>query len=215
MRTDVIKIGSNLEGRREAIEEAERFAAYTRLSGKYAMHLRLLTEETISMVHGILSSFEGDFWIESQKLVSGIRCRIYVAANTSVNEAQEDELMQMSSSGRNEEAKGILGMIREIFRWSVQSIRNDAGNDGNSTAIDLMYGMGVSGDLTDSVDFLWSLQQYRENLEKQPSGTDSRTAFDDLEKSIVANLSDEIKIGITDERATVIIERFFSNADIL
>ena len=88
MKTDVIRIGSDLSGRREALDEAERFAAYHHLTGRNATHLRLLTEETISMVHGILKGFEGDFWIESEKVSHGRRCRIYVAADTSVSEAQ-------------------------------------------------------------------------------------------------------------------------------
>ncbi|MCR5718851.1 MAG: hypothetical protein K6F80_07445 [Oscillospiraceae bacterium] len=190
MKTDVITIDSNLHGRCEALEEAERFAAYNGLTGKNATHLRLLTEETISMVHGILDDFRGDFWIECDNKRDGKLCRIYVAARTSVSELQEEELMEISSTGKNEEAKGILGTIREVFRWIVQRTETNPQNAVQP-------------------DDVWSLQQYRSGLQgaKDEAG---RQAWDELEKSIVANLSDEIRIGITDERATVIIERFFS-----
>lgn len=206
MKTDVIRICSDLRGRQEAIEETERFAAYNHITGKQAMHMRLLTEETVSMVHGILSGFEGDFWIESEKRKSGRLCRICVAANASVSESQETELMRISSSGKNEEAKGFLGAIREIFRWSVQSTEENRKNTG-STAVDVMYRMGTPAAAEEEA--FWSLQQYRASLEQHTQEEESRQAWDELEKSIVANLSDEIRIGITNERATVIIERFF------
>jgi len=205
MKTDSIKIRSDLTGREEALAEAERFVAYCGITGKYAMHLRLLTEETISMVHGILSNFEGDFWIESEKCSGGRYCRICVAADIAVSESQEAELMQMSSSGKNEEAKGFLGVIREIFRWSVQRTSENPQNIG--TAADIMYNMGI--DAAMGKDAFWSLQQYRASLKQHVQEEQGRQAWDELEKSIVANLSDEIKIGITEERATVIIERFF------
>ena len=54
MKTDVITVYSDLRGREEAMDTAERFAAYNSIKGKDAMHLRLLTEEIICMVHGIL-----------------------------------------------------------------------------------------------------------------------------------------------------------------
>lgn len=211
MKTDVIRLGSDLSGRREAIEEAERFAEYHHITGKNATHLRLLTEETISMVHGILRGFEGDFWIESEKRKNGRLCRICVAADTSVSESQEDEFLQMASSGKNEEAKGFLGMIREIFRWSVQ--RSDENvHPGSTTAIDVMYGMGMPAEKADDGESFWSMQRYRSNLQEKAQETAGQAAWDEMEKSIVANLSDEIRIGITDERATVTVERFFQDA---
>ena len=53
-KTDMITIRGDLSGSDEAMEAAEKFAAYYGITGRDALHLRLLTEEVISMIHGIL-----------------------------------------------------------------------------------------------------------------------------------------------------------------
>ena len=58
MKTDIITIYSDLKGREEAIDAAERFIAYNGIEGKAAMHIRLLTEEAVGMAHGIMDGFK-------------------------------------------------------------------------------------------------------------------------------------------------------------
>ena len=53
MKTDIITVTDDLEGMDAAIEAEEKFAAYYGITGRDALHLRLLTEEMISMIHGI------------------------------------------------------------------------------------------------------------------------------------------------------------------
>ena len=59
MKTDVITIYSDLNGRDKALQETEKFTEYYHITGKNAMHLRLLTEETFCMIHGIMEEFSG------------------------------------------------------------------------------------------------------------------------------------------------------------
>ncbi|MCR4644362.1 MAG: hypothetical protein K5695_03000 [Oscillospiraceae bacterium] len=120
MKSDVISIYSDLKGSIEAIREAEMLSAYHDLDKKQKMFIRLLSEESVSMVHGILNGFKGDFWLESEKTDKGLLCRICVAADVEVDDCQEEALLEVSTSGKNEEAKGVMGKIRELFRWSVQ-----------------------------------------------------------------------------------------------
>lgn len=54
MKSDVIRIQSDLTGRKEAMQAAESFIRYNGFEGKNAMHIRLLTEELVSMIHGIM-----------------------------------------------------------------------------------------------------------------------------------------------------------------
>ncbi len=77
MKTDVITIRSDLDGSDLALMTAEKFSEYHDITGKDAMHLRLLTEETVSMVHGIL-----------------------VAANLSAESCRENRFAGMGRAGK-------------------------------------------------------------------------------------------------------------------
>ena len=88
MKSDIIAICGDLSGQKEAMQEAERFTEYLRLTGKNAMHIRLLTEKAISLVHGIIHDFKGDFWLESEQTEQGLLCKICVAVNTDFTDSK-------------------------------------------------------------------------------------------------------------------------------
>ena len=207
MKTDVLTIYSDLKGKDAAMETAEKFASYHGLTGRNAMHLRLLTEETICMLHGILSDFKGNFWIESEKTKKGLICRICVSARKSVNEKQEDDLLAVSTSGKNESAKGIAGKIREILRWSVQQSDVD-----DITANPWYYmGTGQTGMMTGVETYMncWSLQQYRDAVSS--SDTYSSEERDELERSIIAKIADEVKVWLKKDVTEIVIEKSFGS----
>ena len=209
MKTDVISIHSDMKGTVEAMEQAERFAVYNGLTGKNALHVRLLTEETISMVHGIVDDFKGDFWLESEPTAKGLLCRIIVSAQVAVNDGQEDELLEVATSGKNEEAKSLMGKIRQIFRWTIQ--QNDINMYEQDPAMDMWYEMGANREaMAYGSAAYWSLKQYRENAERVPKPKDRE--WDELEKSIVGRLADEVRVGIRSEKAGVTIEKLFPKA---
>lgn len=202
MKTDVISVYSDLRGRDEAMRAAEKFAAYHEITGKDAMHLRLLTEETISMAHGIFDDFMGKFWLESQKTKKGLICRICLSADRLVNKEQEAQILSVSTSGRNERAKGVMGKIREIFRHGLQS----------SSTMDEQYLQNIndawlSGGASTADSNFWSLQLYRQNL-SDPQDSQAEE-WDELEKSIIARLADEVKVWLDAAATTVIIEKQF------
>ena len=208
MKTNVIPIRSDLAGKDKALREAEKFAEYNDLTGKNAMHLRLLTEETLSMVHGIVSDFQGKLWFESLDMPDGLLCRICVSANKDVDMKQEEQLLSVSTSGKNVRAKGIMGKIREMFRVSMQCSAD--GTYSGSAMQDSWYKMGTHYDPMSynsvMADSYWSLQRYRENIQ---SDEESEEEWDELEKSIVGKLADEVKVGLLSGLAEVIIEKKF------
>ena len=204
MRSDVIAICGDLSGQKEAMQEAERFTEYLRLTGKNAMHIRLLTEEAISLVHGIIHDFKGDFWLESEQTEQGILCRICVAANTDVTDGQEQKLLDVSTTGRNEEAKGIMGKIRQVLRWSIQH------TDDEQSVKQAWFERGSYAVRdANAVNYYWSLAVYRDSVESDPKFDAEER--DELEKSIIAKLSDEVKVGIRSGKAEVIIEKRLPN----
>ncbi|MBQ8078984.1 MAG: hypothetical protein IJ236_03450 [Oscillospiraceae bacterium] len=123
-----------------------------------------------------------------------------MAANVSVSEGQEEQLLDIATSGKNTEAVGILGKIRQLFRWSLQ--QTDTTSSLQTNTLSSWYAMGVQD------ASYWSLRQYTQQLQqKQPEGEE----WDELEKSIIAKLADEVRVGIRAERAEVVIEKYIHN----
>ena len=203
MKTNLISIYGDLKGQSAAMLEAEHFTEYLGLTGKNAMHIRLLTEEAVSLVHGIIPNFKGDFQIESEKSEKGILCRICVSANADVSDGQEEKLLAVSTSGKNEDAKGIMGKIRQILRWSMQH------TDDEQFVKQSWFEMGCNAFHTtpSAVDRYWTLSNYRSNVAENTEMC--REERDELEKSIIAKLSDEVKVSIRGGKAEVIIEKCF------
>ena len=171
------------------------------------MHIRLLTEEAVCMVHGIMDDFKGYFWLESKKTDKGLLCRVCISAEKSAEDMQEEELLAVSTSGRNENARGFMGKIRELVRISVQKSSPEE-QMYIDRMIDSWWNMGVSstGNIQAAMN-CWSLRLYREKLaEEKMNDTE---AWDELEKSIVANLADEVKVWLRRSSTDVVIEKLF------
>ena len=204
MKTEIIKIDSDLHGRDQAMRAARKFASYNDITGKGAMHLRLLTEETISMVHGILEDFTGDLWLESEETKTGMICRICLSADKQANKVQEAHILSVSTSGKNESAKGVMGKIREMFRRSLQA-ESSADEEKLRSMADAWMDGGIPGaDYAPSDSKYWSLQLYKKNLEKGSS-----EEWDELEKSIVAKLADDVKVWLNPDSTVIVVEKIF------
>jgi len=207
MKTDVIKIYSDLQGSSDAMEAADKFAVYNDITGKNAMHLRLLTEELVSMIHGILDEFCGLFWLESERTKKGLLCRICFSADKQINRKQEEHILSVSTSGKNENVKGVMGRIRELFRRGIQA--ESVEDERYLTSVtDAMMSMGMmrSGASASSAAF-WSLQAYRQDVY---TAKDNKTEeWDELEKSIIAKLADEVKVWLKTDVTEIVIEKLF------
>lgn len=207
MKSDVIRIQSDLTGREEALQAAESFVRYNGFEGKNAMHIRLLTEELVSMVHGIMDRFVGDLWFESTKTAEGVKCCICLSAKRSADLKQEEKLLSVASSGKNENARGILGKIREVFRVSAQCSVDGVFLEQYSAA-NSWYNMGAHrSELPgfDSGEAYWSLLHYRTNLPSNKA--DAPEEWDELEKSIIAKLADDVKVWLKSNTTEVVIEK--------
>ena len=180
MKTDVITISSRGAHMEAALEQAEKMAAYKGLSRKNALHLRLLTEEMMGMMRSIAGDVEGKYWIEDEKDVF----QLHLKVNTSMTEEKREKLIAASTSGQNEASKGIMGKIRAFFEPA----------EDNPLFVTSMMLDGPEG-LNDTT---WSMYEYRERLEQyikeQRSG--AAEAWDELEKSVVSHVADDVKVSI-------------------
>ena len=186
MKSDVIVISNDGSGMEEALSQAEKVAQYKGLQTKTALHLRLLTEEMLGMMRSITGGRTGCFWIEDQDSVF----QLHLQVETMMDFSKQEKLLEVSSTGKNEAAKGIMGRIRAFFDpidWA------DAPVPMNPDTANPMYS--------------WSMSSYRQmvkdGLEHDLEG--AAEAWDELEKSVVSNIADDVKVSIKGRNVEMII----------
>lgn len=187
MKSDVIHVTNEGEGVAEAIKQAEAVAAFKSLSKKDSIHLNLLTEEMMGMMQALTDKREADFWIESENR----SFMLHLGTETAMNAEMREKLLSASTSGTNAAAKGVMGKIRDIFNRIIEPA------DAN---IPSGFSAGWSFSESGQVVNVWSLNTFKINA------TDSdKEEWDELEKSIIANIADEIKIGISGNTVEMIV----------
>ena len=185
MKTDVITVSAKGKQMEKALDQVEKVAAYKGLSPKNTLHLRLLTEEMMSMMRSITGEPEGEFWIEDNDGEYALHLRVA----SRMNMEKRAQLLSVSASGKNEAARGLMGRIREFFDWGC-----DEEYDGFSTA---MLPDAFEYSSSPVLDWEWSMRRY-ENVVSSKMDQDNvaREAWDELEKSVVKHVADDVKVFI-------------------
>lgn len=208
MQTDKIMVYSNGTGMEAALKETERFAKYQELDHKSSLRLRLLAEETLGMVKAIAGAFNAKFWLEKE----GEECRIHLDADTYMDDEKARELIALSSSGKNEANKGFMGMIKNLILSAYKSldqVNTEPMDYGGSTVMFGTPGMREV-DALSNISFEWSYMQYREDLqESKDENAAAEEAWDELEKSIVANIADDVKVSVKGDIVEMVISKTF------
>ena len=212
MQTDKIKVTSTGTGASKAMEETSKFAEYVGLDKKAVLRLRLLTEETLGMVSAITDDFTAMFWIESTE--DGV-CKLHLSARTIMDYSKKKELIDTSTSKKNAAAKGFMGKIRQIIENGLFSIDEVGSLQSEYGGMPLMYGeMGMNGadagTSLGSATYIWSLDKYRSSVEAcSESDTAAKEAWDELEKSIVANIADDVSVAVKGGTVDLVISKKF------
>ena len=188
MKTDVIKVSSRGSRIETALNQAQLVAEYKKLSPKNALHLRLLTEETLCMMRSITGETEGEFWIEDEDGVYQLHLRV----RTPMDSVKREQLLAVSSSGKNESARGLMGRLRNFFDM-------EADEDIAAVSGTLYAGLYEETSSTSVLDYEWSMLRYEEQLAARirTDDTAAKEAWDEIEKSVVAHVADDIKVGIS------------------
>ncbi len=177
MKSDVIVI-SGKEDRTEAVlTQTARVSAYQKLSYKSTLHLRLLAEEMMSMMRAIMGDVNGEFWIENK----GKQYELHLHVKTAVDIQKREQLLSASTSGKNEAERGLMGKIRAFFE-PVQGVP--------------MY-LNASPDGMGS-EMVWSMRAYQQQIQQyvEQNRAGAAEAWDELEKSVVAHVADDVKVSI-------------------
>ena len=196
MKTDKISVSSQGARMGAALEQADKVAAYKGLSMKDALHLRLLTEEMMGLMRSITGEREGIFWIEDE---DG-EYRLHLQVRTLLNSEEREQLLAVSSTGKNESAKGLMGRIRDFFDWG-------SDEDLATYTSPLLLPDAFEYTSSPSLDWEWSMARYENALSTQIEQGDQnvREAWDELEKSVVSHVADEVKVSIRSGTVDMII----------
>ena len=203
MKTSKIKVNSRGYGMEYALDEVEAFSRLMGFDERSARRARLLAEETMSMVRAIVDEFAADFWMES---TPDCNCELHLHAEAPMNYDKKQELISASTQQRNEASVGIMGKIKDFIEDSLYNMR-----DGASVAVGDSHAMAMGGAVIADI-YMWSLQQYRQDVQQQKEkGEDEEMdeLLDELEKSIVANIADDVKISVEGNTIEMVIRKNF------
>ena len=201
VRSDNIVVTGLDEGLPEALQTAEDFAEMCSLTRKQMLHLRMLTEELLGMLRAIAGDVQAVYWIIALKK----DFELHLLADVNMTKELREQLLSVSSSGRNDAALGFMSRLRDmIFARMLPS----SADDGNPA----FFGDGgwispaePAGGFSE-----WSMNRYVAGLENSQPGDNTEDAvLDDIEKSIVARLADDVKVSVKGYTAEIIIYKSF------
>ncbi len=108
--------------------------------------------------------------------------RIFLTGEGNLDKDRQKELISVSSSGENSAGKGFFGTLVSMFTF-------------------------------DDEDSEWSLKDYQDELRRRRQEDPySAEAWEDLERSIVANLADDIEVGISKGKAKMVVTKDLSES---
>ena len=199
MKSNVCKIEKGTRDLDAILNESERVSEYNGLTHKQSLQLRLLCEELDGMLPKIIDDFEGDLWIEFENGVCKVNVNIQIPE---FNIDKKDELISIAKNKKNAAAVGIVGKIRN-------AIENFFLDEERMEALALSSGsFGLNSGYYEGVDYpcLWRLTEYRDNVKKE----EQAEAWDELEKSVIASVADDVVVAIKGNCAEIVIIKKFA-----
>ncbi len=196
MKTKEISVSNYGSGMKEALDTTESLGREAGLSKKEELRLRLLAEELFGMVKAITGEAEALYWAERE----GSKFSLHLKVDTEMNKAMRRQLLSVSSSGENAAAKGFMGKLLDVISTAL-SPRDE------ETAALLSVGMMNLGVTGSTAACVWSMQQYKTQMEAILDLPEAREAWDELEKSIVAKLADEVSVFIRGGGVELVIDK--------
>lgn len=199
MKSNVCRIEKGFKDLDAILKESEKVAVYNELSHKQALQLRLICEEIDGMLPNIIDEFNGDLWIEFENGV----CKVNLAIEFEEFSAEKKaELVSIAKNKKNAAAVGIVGKIRS----AVEDIFLDEETRQMYALTSGAFHMSTTYTFGPDYTCLWSLEDYKNNIKKDEQPED----WDELEKSVIASVADDVVVGVKGKRAEIIIIKKFA-----
>ena len=204
--SDKFMVNSDAERMAAARYATENFAWQMKLDKHDTLRLDLLVEETLGMVKTMLEDFYGQIWFVGD----GKRCEIHFEATADMDADKKDELLSVSSTGKNAAKLGFMVRLGEMISGALRGAGRTMDAYGQET---MKYGIVNMPELISSVPDMtpiWTLQAYRSDLtQARLDDGAAEEAWDELEKSIVAKLADDVVVGVKGDRIDLVISKAF------
>ena len=205
MKTAEIRITS-FDDYQRALLATEKQGEESGLSVKQNLRLRLLAEELIGFIRSLTGDVDALYWIDRQ----GSTFILHLKADDIImNKEVREELLSAATSGKNAAAKGFMGKLRDMVA-SVMTPSAQGPSVLSALSLGMMSTASPVGENAGMSSYIWSMKTYKEKLVAN-DGTeiDLDEASDDLEKSIVANLADDVLVSIVGSRVQIDITKAF------
>ena len=189
MKSDVCKLLTKATDLKSVLKETVKSAAYRDLDSRETSRLRLLAEELVEMLPELLQFSEGEFWVESEG--KNFELHVTLHPNQTLTAEHREKLLDVSTSKQNAAAVGIMAKIRLIDYEKRAGMSESFYVPGTPSVISM-------------ADPLWSLSAYREGAKKVQGET-----WDELEKSIVANLADDVVVALQGKQVDIVVKKAF------
>ncbi len=200
MKTNVVVVADGNVGVREALALTEALGEGEGLSRKDLLHLRLLSEELFGMLRGIAGTVSADYWLEHE----GRRFELHMKARVEMTADMKRQLLAASASGKNEAARGVMGKIRVMIANLLINAKDAFPYAGYYCPVDTMGGYISENTM------IWSMTDYRREAQKHLGDGEAATEeWDELERSIVANIADDVKVRIVGRSVEIIVYKNF------
>lgn len=199
MRSNICRIEKGTRDLDAILGESEKVAEYNGLSHKQALQLRLLCEEIDGMIPNIIDDFDGELWIDFEDGVCKVNVSIKIPE---LNTEKKEKLIDIAKNKKNSAAVGVVGKIRDaIENFFLDEARMEALALSSGT-----FGLGTGHSKYIDHAYLWRLEEYRNSVKKE----EQAAAWDELEKSVIASVADDVIVGVKGKCAEVVIIKKFA-----
>ena len=192
MKSNVIKISKDNDNLHKVLLEMQKTAEYANLNAKQTIRTRLIAEEFVGMLKELSQDFDGDFWIEHENLSFTFVAQLYI--NEMMDMQTKRGFINISSDKKNAAAKGIMGKIRDIVENMLYP------EHAMYSASFIAYQLETAVLLNDQ----WTLNRYKD------AQRNNAEPWDELEKSIIANLADDVIVSVKGNKVEIAIMKNFN-----
>lgn len=208
MRIPEITVTSSGKGVNEALAQTEKLGIDCGLEAREILRLRLLAEELFGMAKSIAGEIEGCYCADENDR----RFEITLSSDVFMTKEMKKQLISVSSQGDNKASAGFMGRLKDMIGTALLP-KDQSANLWSGFSLGLM---GVASNSSPAAQaaaadaYYWSMRQYKKSVEsKRAEDENAQKAWDELEKSIIANIADEIVVCIKGSNVKISIQKQF------
>ena len=204
MITERIKISNDGTGMGGALNIVDSLAVSMNLTKKQFFHLRLLAEEVFNLVRAITGGFDAYFWVTEEDRL----CKLHLdVPKIKLDYEKRREFLSVSTNGENSANLGVMDKIRNFVEAGLYSIGEGYNIQAQCGVGMFSYGaVGINDTAMSDAIFAWSMQKYKSEIETRPEELEAQN---ELERSIIANIADDVRVGVRKDSLRIIIEKKF------